>query len=354
MSGLKPNLIKSGLEVLYRTGAYRLFGSQWGGAGVILTLHHIRPHAAGRTDAFHPNGILEITPEFLEEVIRFAAANGFELVPLGEAVGRICRGGDASRFACFTIDDGYRDNLECALPVFRKFDCPFTVFVTSGIIDGDAELWWLALEEVVAGNDSVAVTLPGGHREFATATDAQKQDAYAEIYWHLRAAPEDGQRRTIAAMCARYGLDLKALCRREAMTWNEVRRLARDPLVTIGAHTVNHFALAKLEPNAAAAEMEEGRQRLADELGIWPDFLSYPYGDAVSAGRREFDIAREVGFRAAVTTRKGMVFGEHRGHLHALPRVSLNGDYQSLKYVDLFLSGAPFALWNRFRRVTAA
>ncbi len=354
MSGLKPNLIKSGLEVLYRTGAYRLFESQWGGAGVIFTLHHIRPQAAGLSEGFHPNGILEITPEFLEDVLRFTAANGFEFVSLGEAVDRICAGDDASRFACFTIDDGYRDNLECALPVFRTFDCPFTVFVTSGIIDGDVELWWLALEEVISGHDSVAVALSGEHREFATADDQQKQDAYAEIYWHLRSVPEDEQRRTISALCADYGLDLKALCRREAMTWDEVRRLAGDPLVTIGAHTVNHYALAKLDRDTAISEMEEGRQRLADELGIWPDLFSYPYGDPGSAGQREFDIAREVGFRAAVTTRKGMVFGEHRDHLHALPRISLNGDYQSLKYVDLFLSGAPFALWNRFRRVNAA
>jgi hypothetical protein len=34
--------------------------------------------------------------------------------------------------------------------------------------------------------------------------------------------------------------------------------------------------------------------------------------------------------------------------------VSLNGDYQALRYVDLYLSGAPFALWNRFRRIDAA
>ena len=57
---------------------------------------------------------------------------------------------------------------------------------------------------------------------------------------------------------------------------------------------------------------------------------------------------------AAVTTRKGLIYPEHGDHLFALPRVSLNGDYQSLHFIDLYLSGAPFALWNRFRRVDAA
>ena len=55
-----------------------------------------------------------------------------------------------------------------------------------------------------------------------------------------------------------------------------------------------------------------------------------------------------------MTTRKGMLFPAHRQHLRALPRVSLNGDYQSLTYTALYLSGAPFALWNRFQQVSAA
>jgi hypothetical protein len=49
-----------------------------------------------------------------------------------------------------------------------------------------------------------------------------------------------------------------------------------------------------------------------------------------------------------------MVFPAHRRHLTALPRVSLNGDYQSLAYTALYLSGAPFALRNLFRQVDAA
>ena len=60
------------------------------------------------------------------------------------------------------------------------------------------------------------------------------------------------------------------------------------------------------------------------------------------------------GFKTAVTMQKGMLFPGHRAHLTALPRVSLNGDYQSLTYTELYLTGAPFALWNGFQQVRAA
>ena len=48
----------------------------------------------------------------------------------------------------------------------------------------------------------------------------------------------------------------------------------------------------------------------------------------------------------AVTTRKGMIHGRHASQMMALPRVSLNGDYQDAHYTKALLSGAPFALYD--------
>ena len=82
--------------------------------------------------------------------------------------------------------------------------------------------------------------------------------------------------------------------------------------------------------------------------------LSYPVGDRSSAGPREYRIAAELGFKTAVTTRPGVIFPSHRHHLTALPRISLNGEHQQLRYVRVLLSGAATAVWNGFRRVNAA
>ena len=127
--------------------------------------------------------------------------------------------------------------------------------------------------------------------------------------------------------------------------------MAADPLVTIGAHTKGHFAISKLSDERAHEEMAGSANRIEQELGRRPIHFSFPYGDPGSAGPRDFALAREAGFKTAVTTRKGMLFGDHRRCLTALPRVSLNGEYQSLTYTALYLSGAPFALWNRFQHI---
>ena len=61
-----------------------------------------------------------------------------------------------------------------------------------------------------------------------------------------------------------------------------------------------------------------------------------------------------LGFATAVTTRPGMIFAENAAHMMALPRLSLNGNYQTERFLAVLTSGAATAMWNGFRRVDAA
>jgi peptidoglycan/xylan/chitin deacetylase (PgdA/CDA1 family) len=139
------------------------------------------------------------------------------------------------------------------------------------------------------------------------------------------------------------------------MGWEEIAQLAADPLVTIGAHTVNHVMLKKISTESTArSEMEMSREVIETALGVRPLHLSYPVGDPTSAGQREFRIAGEFGFKTAVTTRPDVLFKAHREHLTALPRISVNGEFQQQRYLKVLISGAATAMWNGFRRVDAA
>jgi len=100
--------------------------------------------------------------------------------------------------------------------------------------------------------------------------------------------------------------------------------------------------------------MEEGARVLKFELGKRPRHFAFPYGFPAAAGSRDFKLAREAGFETACTTRHGVIYREHRDHLHALPRVSLNGHYQSMRYVDTLLSGLPTLIQNRGKKLNVA
>jgi peptidoglycan/xylan/chitin deacetylase (PgdA/CDA1 family) len=126
-------------------------------------------------------------------------------------------------------------------------------------------------------------------------------------------------------------------------------------LVTIGAHTVNHVMLKKIaDDRTVRSEMEMSRTVIESAIGLRPAHLSYPVGDVPSAGPREFRLAAKLGFRTAVTTRPGVLFGTHSDHLTALPRISVNGEFARQRYLKVLTSGAATAMWNGFRRVNVA
>ena len=351
MSRRHTEALKAALLALHRSGADRLLSPLTAGIGAILMLHHV---CRDPIEPFNPNRLLKVSPEFLERLITGIREADLEIVSLDEAHRRILQGPAAKRFVCVTFDDGYRDNREHAYPILRKHKVPFAIYVASDFADGRAQLWWLALEKAIATADILHLDMNGEKRTFRCADVAAKYAAFHAIYWWLRGLQEAQARRVVRGLCLEAGFDPDAMFHDLLMTWDELADLGRDSLATIGAHTKSHYALAKLPQEEARIEMVAGLERIESKLGVRPEHFSYPYGCESSAGAREFSLAREVGFKTAVTTRKGVTFSEHRDHLTALPRISINGEYQDMRCVSVLLSGAPFLIWNRFRRVAVA
>jgi peptidoglycan/xylan/chitin deacetylase (PgdA/CDA1 family) len=352
VAGLKKLVLRTGMEALYFSGAHRFLRPLLGGVGAILTLHQVRPP---RRDAFQPNRLLEVTPAFLEDVLRGLRRTHVDIVTLDEMHRRLVERDFRRRFVCFTFDDGYRDNLRYALPILKTYEAPFALYIPTSFPDRRGELWWLTLEAVIARQSRVALVMNGQDRRYDCDSTEAKYELYEHIYWWLRSLEtEDELRAAVRDLGARYGVDDAAFCSELCMTWNEIGEIAADPLATIGAHTVNHVMLKKASDETVRSEMQQSAAVIETALGKRPRHFSYPVGDRTSAGPREFRIAAELGFKTAVTTRPGVLFPEHAAHLTALPRISLNGEYQQPRYAKVLVSGAATALWNRFRRVDAA
>ncbi len=349
---IKHTIIRGGLECMYFSGAHIVSRLLVGGVGAILSLHHVRPP---RFDRFQPNRFLEVTPQFLARLVRALRQSGLEFVGLDEMHRRMVEADFTRRFVCLTFDDAYRDTLLFANPILKEAGVPFAVYVPTSFPDRLGELWWLALEAVIARNNRIALTIDGRDRKFDCRTVADKQTLYRELYqWLRERSTETEVRDIVRKLAAFYQVDIAAFCEEQCMDWNELAQLAADPLVTIGAHTVNHPNLRKLTKEAARSEMDLSRSVIEAALGARPAHLAYPFGDRVASATREFELAAELGFKTAVTTRPGVLFRAHRQNMMALPRFLVDGNYQRVRYLRVLLSGAPTALWNGFSRVNAA
>jgi peptidoglycan/xylan/chitin deacetylase (PgdA/CDA1 family) len=346
--------LRTGFDALHFSGLAHASRKLFHGRGIILCLHHVRPFVGHKND-FAPNARLEITPEFLVSMIELVRHRGFRTVSMKDAVRELqAPTSNKSPFVVFTLDDGYKDNQVFAQPVFDRLNCPFTVFIAPNIVDGSCALWWRGIEEVIKSTLHFKAKI--GTRQFddRTETVAQKNTVCKQAALLLQNLPEYEQRQTITKIAQDYRIDLVAMCKAAAMSWDEIRTLNKDPLCTIGAHTLGHYAVARLSSDDARYEIMQSRVTVANELGEDVEFFAYPYGNAPAAGPRDFKIAEKAGFGAAVTTRKGVVHTEHQHQLWALPRIMVSGRFQKLRYIDVLISGLPTALANRFSKVNVS
>src|SRR5262249_15258607 len=146
----------------------------------------------------------------------------------------------AKRFAVFTFDDGYIDNLDVALPIFEAHDAPFTVYVTTGLMDGTADIWWLTLEEAIRRSHAIRTRIAGQSFDLQTASPREKQAAWDAIYWPLRDLSVAGRREAVTRLAEDANVSEAHVFDAISPGWERLREAAGHRLVRIGAHTLTH------------------------------------------------------------------------------------------------------------------
>lgn len=100
-----------------------------------------------RVNDYDSDGLTTPTPVF-EEMMR-ELKKRYQIVSLSELVHTIRTGGPLGAKVVITFDDGYRDNLNCAAPILKRYDIPATFFVTTGFIDTQNVFPWDASNTVL-------------------------------------------------------------------------------------------------------------------------------------------------------------------------------------------------------------
>ena len=326
----------AGLKLAFFTGVAQIAERRRGGAGVILKFEHVRPPRAG---AFQPLRSKEISAEFLDKAIAAMRRWRYDFLSMDEVSARAQQSALAQRFVCLTFEGAYRDFMTFAYPVLSRHRVPFTLYVPTGLVDGIAEAWWLALEEIVARNPRIGLMIDDVEKRFGTGTTEEKYQIYNLLYDWLGSLPPAERTAAIGDLCTRYGVDLKAMSRDVAMTWPDLAKLARDPQATIASATVHYPAVSCAKSNIVSREMAMGRSVLETALGRECRHFAYPFGDAVSFGPRDILLAQEAGFLTAVSAQSGVVRADGKSNLFSLPRVAWDGRRKSIGSLRAVLSG---------------
>ncbi len=315
--------------LLVGLGINRMLSFFMGGRGHILMFHRVVPNDCRKR--IHNHLSLEITPEKLEEIIVFFINRKYDIISLDQV--EDYRKG-IKKFVVFTFDDGYKDNLDFAYPIFKKFNCPFAIYIQNSFPNGNAFVWWYLLEELLLREDFIRIKTDTFEFFQNTKTDRLKEIAFFTI----REAINNGSLPLVkfGEILAEKGMDWKEISKQYSLSWNEIRTLCNDRLVTIGAHTISHIALKSLTNEDAYREIKGSKDELELILEKKIPHFAYPFGSRKEVGKRDVQLVSQIGFETAVTT----VLGNLKKHEESsqLPRITVNA-LTSLSVLKMQLSG---------------
>jgi peptidoglycan/xylan/chitin deacetylase (PgdA/CDA1 family) len=223
------------------------------------------------------NRSLEITPEFLEQTILKYKSWGYRFVSLDDIYEQMSKKKSfCNKFVAFTLDDGYSDNFELAYPIFKKYNCPFAIYVTTGFIDNRTCTWWCALDELLCKHN--VLQLSDGTIYNCRNID-EKNQAFDNIRTRLFNISSMELKKTFEEWFSAYDYPFEQRTKELALSIEQILALSQDSLCTIAAHTVTHPRLSILDYDGQYQEIYESKKWLEQIIGKEVVHFSYPFGD---------------------------------------------------------------------------
>ncbi len=332
--------------LLYSCGIDHLTKPFYAGKGQILILHRVIP--LSDRERIHNHLSLEISPELLENIFSYFKKRNYDFISLDMLPIWLEKNRSTKKkFVIFTFDDGYKDNLYFAYPVFKKHNIPFTIYVTTSLPDNKAIIWWYILEDLILKNKKIKYSFSSGSINVKCQNIKAKEKTFLRIRKLIKSLHDTNMEAELADFFTTFGFNIIEQSSNMALSWDEVAELAKDPLVTIGSHTLNHYNLKGLTEEQSLHEILEAKKLLESKLNIKVNHFSYPFGEF---GPREIDLVKKCNYLTATTTENANIFFNHLDHLFALPRIAINA-LSSENVLDLQVNGFYPAILHKFKRV---
>lgn len=171
----------------------------------------------------------------------------YEVISLGEFLGRRTTGASLRGCCVLTFDDAYVGTIRLALPELRRAGLPSTVFVVTDAAESPAPFWWDVL---------------GDRGELAALRD------------QALSAHQGRTARVPGGVAASVGHpDLLPA------SWDAVLTAARSEYVAIGSHTCSHPNLLAIPDDELALELRDAISVLRDRVSGTLPVVAYPYGN---------------------------------------------------------------------------
>lgn len=290
-----------------------------GALGVVLMLHRVAEYNKSR---LVPNEDLKVSPAFLQKTIDKYKKAGFTFLSLDEVYDVIKEKNKIEKpFVAFTLDDGYMDNYTTAYPIFKRNNVPFCIFVATDFPDKRAILWWISIENLILSNNKIQLS---DGTTYICETYQQKWDTFRHIREKILKLDQRNILISLQELFADYNIDWLGPIQEMGMSWENIKELGKDPLCTIGGHTMSHPSFIPLTLSEIKDEIDGGIEKLKSVIDYDIHHFAYPYGSIKEDGKREYEFLKSFDFKTVFVSFGGVVTKEDTNNLTHLPRFMLH------------------------------
>lgn len=224
----------------------------------------------------------EFVVEWLKkEAFHFISVNDLDKIIEGEAP--FPKGA-----VLITVDDGWASNIDNMVAVANREKIPITIFLTTAAVET-------------------------GNYWFSYAKQATRMGLGYPSSRNLKKWPNNDKADIIRQIREKIELP------REAMTIDDVKKIASSPYITIGAHTVNHPVLPNCTDEEASYEVKQSKEIIESWIGKKVETFAYPNGDF---GEREANICKEAGYKLVFANNPGFITQENLHERYKIPRIA--------------------------------
>lgn len=272
-------------------------------------------------------GVSGHDPDVLRAALSFVREQNYHPVSLRTLVEHLRQGTPLpDKAVAFTMDDGFYDQAEIAVPIFQEFRVPVTIFIATGLPDNEWWSWDYKLEYLILHRMKAGQTLSIGTRtwQLESSDRDNRRHCVRSIRGYIKSLDGNGFDDYVFDISQQLGHEIPPLPppAYRAISWSQARALEAQG-VDFGPHSHRHNILQTQPLADVENEIRHSWKRIQAELKNPLPVFCYPTGrTGVDFGPREMAIAQHIGMQAAVSADAGYINLNNSGqnNLFALKR----------------------------------
>jgi len=256
----------------------------------------------------------------------------YDIVSLDDALAPAPKG--ARPRVALTFDDGEIGLFDHLLPIVNAMDIPVTIYVATAHIEAGTPFWFDRVMNALQAAGKVQITLDGlGAWQIGPERGKNRWAQIGAVLEALKTATSQDRDALADEIVSQSGAVVDSFLPLQPMSLPQLKELASDSRITIGAHSHGHELLDQLSIPEAKASIVRSRNLLAAWTGQDIRHFAYPNGNYTPELMNALD---ELGFVSATILEDRLVQSD--APAHAMPRIAV-GRYDTLARLKLRLVG---------------